>query len=95
MLLIGAAMHIVPELGGTTLASEKNASLMSFVWTLGVLVLLVGANKPEILGIKIMLVSTGILMLSGIAVIVNMLLTAATRTRKMALPAWMMIMGMN
>ncbi|MBR79306.1 MAG: hypothetical protein CMA88_00755 [Euryarchaeota archaeon] len=94
MLLNGTAMHIVPELGGTTLASEKNASLMSFVWTLGVLVLLVGANKPEILGIKIMLVSTGILMLSGIAVIVNMLLTAATRTRKMALPAWMMIMGM-
>ncbi len=32
MLLNGAAMHIVPELGGTTLASEKNASLMSFVW---------------------------------------------------------------
>tara|TARA_Y100000588_G_scaffold330817_1_gene367965 strand:+ start:5891 stop:7549 length:1659 start_codon:yes stop_codon:yes gene_type:complete len=94
MLLNGAAMHIVPELGGTNLASEKNASLMSFVWTLGVLVLLVGANKPEILGIKIMLVSTGILLLSGIAVIVNMLLTAATRTRKMALPAWMMIMGM-
>ncbi len=94
MLLNGAAMHIVPELGGTTLASEKNASLMSFVWTLGVLVLLVGANKPEILGIKIMLVSTGILLLSGLAVIVNMLLTAAARTRKMALPAWMMIMGM-
>ena len=94
MLLNGAAMHIVPELGGTRLASEKNATLMSFVWTLGVFVLFIGANKPEILGIKILLISSGILLLSGVAVIVNMLLTAASRTRKMALPAWMMIMGM-
>ena len=94
MLLGGAAMHIVPELGGTKLASEKNASLMSFVWTLGVFVLFVGANKSEILGIKIMPIATAILLLSGIAVIVNMLLTAADRTRKMALPAWMIIIGM-
>ncbi len=94
MLLSGAAMHIVPELGGTNLASEKNASLMSFVWTLGVFVLFLGANKPQILGIKIMLIATVLLLLSGIAVIVNMLLTAAARTTKMALPAWMMIMGM-
>ena len=68
MLLNGAAMHIVPELGGTRLASEKNATLMSFVWTLGVFVLFIGANKPEILGIKILLISSGILLLSGVAV---------------------------
>ena len=94
MLLNGAALHIVPELGGTTLASEKNATLMSLVWTLGVAILFIGANRPEILGIKIMLVSSGILLLSGSAVIVNLLLTAASRPDKMPLPAWMMILGM-
>ncbi len=94
MLLNGAAMHIVPELGGTKLASEKNASLMSFLWTLAVVVLIIGANKPEILGVKVLFIATGLLSLSGLAVIVNMLLTAASRSRKMPLPAWMMIMGM-
>ncbi|MBI87950.1 MAG: hypothetical protein CMB67_02835 [Euryarchaeota archaeon] len=94
MLLNGAAMHIVPELGGTKLASEKNASLMSLIWTLAVVVLIIGANKPEILGIKVLLIATGLLLLSGLAVIVNMLLTAASRSRKMPLPAWMMIIGM-
>ena len=94
MLLTGAAMHVVPELGGTRLASEKNATLMSLVWTLAVLVLFVGANKSEILGIKVMLVGSGLLLLPSLAVIVNMLLTAASRTRKMPLPGWMMIIGM-
>ena len=51
MLLIGSSMHIVPELGATSLATEKNATLMSFVWTLAVIVMFVGANKPEIAGV--------------------------------------------
>jgi len=94
MLLIGSSMHIVPELGGTTLATEKNATLMSFVWTLGVIVMFIAANKPEIVGIRIMPVATLLTNLALIAVIVNMLLTAASRTKKMPLPAWMMIIGM-
>jgi len=94
MLLIGSSMHIVPELGGTTLATEKNATLMSFVWTLAVIVMFIAANKPEIVGIRIMPVATLLTSLALIAVIVNMLLTAASRTKKMPLPAWMMIIGM-
>ena len=94
MLLIGSSMHIVPELGGTTLATEKNATLMSLVWTLAVIVMFIAANKPEIVGIRIMPVATLLTGLALIAVIVNMLLTAASRTKKMPLPAWMMIIGM-
>ena len=94
MMLNGVAMHVIPELGGTRLASEKNAVLMALVWTLGVIILFIGANNPEILGIKVMLASSGILLLSGAAIIVNILLTAASRTKKMALPAWMMIIGL-
>ncbi len=94
MLLIGSSMHIVPEMGGTTLATEKNATLMSFVWTLAVIVMFIAANKPEIVGIRIMPVATLLTNLALIAVIVNMLLTAASRTKKMPLPAWMMIIGM-
>tara|TARA_B100001079_G_scaffold8487_2_gene7154 strand:+ start:3702 stop:5366 length:1665 start_codon:yes stop_codon:yes gene_type:complete len=94
MLLIGSSMHIVPELGGTTLATEKNATLMSFVWTLSVIVMFIAANKPEIVGIKIMPLATLLTNLALIAVIVNMLLTAASRTKKMPLPGWMMIIGL-
>ncbi len=72
MLLIGAGMHIVPVLGGTTLASEKNASLMSFLWTLSVFILFIGSNNPEIFGVKVMPVAVALLTLSGIAVIVNL-----------------------
>jgi hypothetical protein len=67
---------------------------MSFVWTLAVIVMFIAANKPEIVGIRIMPVATLLTSLALIAVIVNMLLTAASRTKKMPLPAWMMIIGM-
>ena len=83
MLLIGSSMHIVPELGATSLATEKNATLMSFVWTLAVIVMFVGANNPEIAGVSVMPIATILTNLVLLAVIVNMLLTAASRTRKM------------
>ena len=94
MLLIGAAMHIVPELGGTDLATEKNATLMSLIWTLAVFVMFLATNNPEILGFKIMIVSTVLINLALLAVIVNLLITAASRSKKMPLPGWMMIIGL-
>jgi len=94
MLLIGAGLHIVPTLGGTQLASERNAALMSFVWTLSVLIIAIGAHKPVLLGLNVLFVGTAFQVLSLIAVIVNQLLTAASRTRKMALPAWLIIIGL-
>ncbi|MEC8874710.1 MAG: hypothetical protein VX502_04890, partial [Candidatus Thermoplasmatota archaeon] len=94
MLMIGASLHIVPTLGATKLASERNASLMSFLWTLSVVVMIVGAHKSEILGLKVLLLATAIHSLSLLAVIVNLLLTAASRTKKMALPAWLILVGL-
>jgi len=94
MLMIGAGLHIVPSLGGTKLASERNASLMSFVWTFSVIVMIIGVHNPEILGLKVLLISNLIWSLSMTAIAVNFLLTAASRTRKMPLPAWLIILGM-
>ena len=94
MLLIGAAMHIVPELGGTDLATEKNATLMSLIWTLSVFVMFVAVNRPEILGFKIMIFSTVLINLALLAIIVNLLITAASRNKKLPLPGWMMIIGL-
>jgi len=94
MLMIGASLHIVPTLGATKLASERNASLMSFLWTLSVTVMIVGAHKSEILELKVLLIATAMHSLSLLAVIVNLLLTAASRTRKMALPAWLILVGL-
>ena len=94
MLLIGAGMHIVPKLGGTTLASERNATLMSFVWTLSVAIMMVGAHSPQLLGIKVLFIGTMIQSLVVFAVLVNQLLTASSRTRKMPLPAWLIIIGL-
>ena len=73
MLLIGSSMHIVPELGATPGYGE-NATLMSFVWTLAVIVMFVGANKPEIAGVSVMPIATILTNLVLLAVIVNMLL---------------------
>jgi len=94
MLLIGSAMHIIPELGGTNLATEKNATLMSLIWTLSVFVMFVAVNRPEILGFKIMPVSTVLINLALLAIIVNLLITAASRSKKLPLPGWMMIIGL-
>ncbi len=94
MLLIGAGMHIVPKLGGTSLASERNATLMSFVWTFSVFIMMIGAHSPQLLGIKVLFVGTMVQSLVAIAVIINQLLTASSRTRKMPLPAWLIIIGL-
>ena len=94
MFLIGSALHIVPKLSNTDLASEKNATLVSFVWALSIFIMVIGAYMPEIFGVKILLISTLINSLALIAIIVNLLLTASSRERKMALPGWLIIIGL-
>ena len=94
MFLIGSALHIVPNLANTNLASEKNATLVSFVWALSVSIMVIGAYRPEIFGVKILLISTVINSLALIAIIVNLLLTASSRERKIAFPGWLIIIGL-
>ncbi len=94
MLVIGSGFHIIPKLAGTNLASETNANLVSFVWTLSVLVLVIGSQNNVILGIEIIPLGTAINAVALLAVILNQLLTVANRTRKMALPGWLILVAL-
>jgi hypothetical protein len=94
MLLIGSSLHIMPRLADTKLASERNATLVSFLWTLSVLVLVVAAHDSEILGVNIFLIGTGMHVLGFIAIVINLLLTISERQRTLPIPGWLIIMGM-
>ena len=94
MLVIGSGFHIIPKLAGTELASETNANLVSFVWTISVLVLVVGSQNNMILGIEIIPLGTAINAIALLAVILNQLLTVANKTRKMALPGWLILIAL-
>ena len=94
MLLIGSSLHIMPRLAGTNLASERNATLVSFLWTLSVLVLVVAAHDSEILGVNVFMIGTGMHVLGFIAIVINLLLTISDRQRALPVPGWLIIMGM-
>ena len=94
MLVIGSGFHIIPKLAGTELASETNANLVSFVWTMSVLVLVIGSQNNMIFGIEIIPIGTAINAIALFAVILNQLLTVANRTRSMALPGWLILIAL-
>jgi hypothetical protein len=94
MLVIGSGFHIIPKLAGTELASETNANLVSFVWTISVLVLVIGSQNNIIFGIEIIPIGTAINAIALFAVILNQLLTVANRTRSMALPGWLILIAL-
>jgi len=94
MLLIGSSLHIMPRLAGTNLASERNATLVSFLWTLSVLVLVVAAHDSEILGVNIFMIGTGMHVLGFLAIVINLLLTVSDRQGPLPIPGWLIIMGM-
>jgi len=94
MLVIGSGFHIIPKLAGTELASETNANLVSFVWTISVLVLVIGSQNNMIFGIEIIPIGTAINAIALFAVILNQLLTVANRTRSMALPGWLILIAL-
>ena len=89
MLLIGAGLHILPRLARTELASEKNAALVSFLWTISVLVLVIGAHDSEVLGINIIFVGTVMHVVAFLAIITNQLLTVSKRQGPLAIPGWL------
>jgi hypothetical protein len=94
MLVIGSGFHIIPKLAGTELASETNANLVSFVWTISVLILVIGSQNNIILGVEIIPLGTAVNAIALLAVILNQLLTVSNRTRKMALPGWLILIAL-
>ena len=59
--------------------------MVSFVWTISVLVVVVGTQNNTILGIDIIPLGTAINFVALLAVILNQLLTVSNRTRNLAL----------
>ncbi|MBC94957.1 MAG: hypothetical protein CMB14_02970 [Euryarchaeota archaeon] len=94
MMVIGAGLHVVPTLSGTNLASESNATLVSGLWTLSVLILVIGAHSKEILGVDIIVLGTALQILAMMAIILNQLLTISNATRSIAIPGWLIIFGL-
>ncbi|MEC7744335.1 MAG: hypothetical protein VYB86_03425 [Candidatus Thermoplasmatota archaeon] len=94
MMIIGAGLHVIPALSGTNLASESNATLVSGLWTLSVLILVIGAHSKEILGVDVIVIGTVLQTLALMAIIMNQLLTISNATRPIAVPGWLIIFGL-
>ena len=94
MLIIGSSFHIIPKLSGTELASETNANLVSFVWTLSVLIMVIGSQNNLILDLEIIPIGVALNTVALLAVIMNHLLTVANRTKNLALPGWLILIAL-
>ena len=94
MLIIASSFHIIPKLADTELASEKNGTLVSYLWTLSVLVAVIAAHDSVILGVNIFLFATTLHGLAFLAVLINLLLTASERKAALPLPGWLIMLGM-
>ena len=93
MLLVGSSLHIIPRLSGADLASERNATLVSFLWTLAVVILVIAAHDSVILGLNIFLIGTAMHTLGFVAVAINLLLTVSERKGALPIPGWLIMMG--
>ena len=94
MFIIGSGLHILPSLLEVDLASEKNAVLTSFVWTISVIILIIGSQSHEIFGLDIILIGTAVNLLVAVAVTANQLLTKANSNATLATPGWLIIFGL-
>ena len=91
MAIIGCGLHILPKLLGTDLASERNGTLVSFLYSGSVAVMIIGSHDPVILGVKVLIIGTGIHILAITAIVINQLLTLANRSGSISLPALSLI----
>ncbi|MGB1436104.1 MAG: hypothetical protein ACPG8U_00425 [Candidatus Thalassarchaeaceae archaeon] len=94
MFIIGSGLHILPSLLEVDLASEKNAVLTSFVWTISVIILIIGSQSSEIFGLDIIFIGTGVNLLVATAITANQLLTKANSDVTLATPGWLIIFGL-
>jgi len=94
MFIIGSGLHILPKLLEVDLASEKNAVLTSFAWTLSIIILIIGSQNHFILGLDVILIGTAVNLLVSTAIIANQLLTKAASNVVLAAPGWLIIFGL-
>ncbi len=94
MLIVASSFHIIPKLADTELASERNGTLVSYLWTLSVLFAVIAAHDSVILGINIFLIATGLHGLAFLAVLITLLLTISERKSALPMPGWLIMLGM-
>ena len=91
MLVVGASLYSLPRLCGTHLASESNATLVSLLWTLSVLLMFVGSQNAVIAGITILPIANLLLTLASTALVINLILTVSEATQEIPFPGWLIV----
>ena len=91
MLVVGASLYSLPRLCGTHLASESNATLVSLLWTLSVLLMFLGSQNAVIAGITILPIANLLLTLASTALVINMILTVSEATQEIPFPGWLIV----
>jgi len=91
--LIAGSLHVLPRMSNISLASEVNAHLMAFVWSIGIsLHVAVSQFTTDLAGL-LGFVSFALLTVVQLAIFVNLLLTISERAAPLAAPQWFIILG--
>ena len=94
MLLIGCSLHIVPRMSDKALANETNAGLMAMMFTVGILLFILGSQVTHDIGNLIAFGGYGLSALSSVAIIANLLLSIREQTTGLQAPQWFIIIGL-
>ncbi len=92
-LLIAGGLHVVPRMSSVGLASEVNAHLMAYVWSMAVLLHVVASQFSSELASLLGFIAFALLFVAQLAIFVNLLLTVAERDSKLAAPQCFIILG--
>ncbi len=95
MMLVGASLHINARLSGSGIASESNAALVSYLYSGGIMLGLIGSHISGDWG-DYMLTAAGITyLLANVAVAVNHLLTMGERGDSPIQPSqWLIVFSL-
>ncbi|HJM41271.1 MAG TPA: hypothetical protein QF514_03495 [Candidatus Thalassarchaeaceae archaeon] len=93
MLLIGAGLHINGRLSGSGLASDTNAVLVSYAFSMGLFLGFLGEHFSGKWGDYLTTAAATISVLVTIAVLANHLLTIGRRTNHTIMPSQWLIVG--
>mgnify|MGYP000060649295 FL=1 len=96
MLLIGAGLHINGRLSGSGLASDTNAILVSYAFSMGLLLGFLGEHFSGNWGDYLTIAASAISVLVTVAILANHLLTIGRRTNHTIMPSqWLIVGGLS
>ncbi len=96
MLLIGAGLHINGRLSGSGLASDTNATLVSYAFSMSLLLGLLSDHMSGKWGDYLCTAAATIATLVMVAILANHLLTIGRRTNQTIMPSqWLIVGGLS